>query len=113
MPPSFNPSGSSICAIRVDPTSAAPTIFTAAGVGSGVGLGGLDGLGGVVGLLPPGLVIGLRLGFWKILLLVGGFLLANIALGYWEAVLLRRTAAVLSTVVLVELFDETSVSLLG
>ena len=70
-------------------------------------------MGGVVGLLLPGLVIGLRLGFWKILLLVGGFLLANIALGYWEVVLLRRTAAVLSTVVLVELFDEASVSLLG
>ena len=87
-----------------------PTIFTAACAGSGVGLGVL---GGVVGLLPPGLVIGLRLGFWKILLLVGGFLLANIALGYWEAAVLRRTVAVLSTVVLVELFDEASVSLLG
>ena len=110
MLPSFNPSESSICAISVKPTSAAPTIFTAACAGSGVGLGVL---GGVVGLLPPGLVVGLRLGFWKILLLVGGFLLANIALGYWEAVLLRRTEAVLSTLVLVELFDEASVSLLG
>ena len=47
------------------------------------------------------------------LLLVGGFLLANVASGYWEAVLLRCMAAALLTVVLVELFDEASVSLLG
>ena len=64
MPPSFNPSGSSICAIRVEPTSAAPTIFTAACAGSGVGLGGLDGLGGVVGLLLLGLVDGVFAGLW-------------------------------------------------